>query len=144
MAGSSTSHTVPMDDQEPVASGSTIDPEFSSHVHHILTTGRVPERPITAVETNADGTVEYTMAPGPLPTGIDPITGRPNLLPRSALVYNEESESGMDNCSILYIHNRLERSTRYGSHYVEQLDITKHIPSCSCTITTSRHYSTDQ
>eukprot|EP00971_Amphidinium_carterae_P109898 2176994-Amphidinium_carterae.1 len=48
----------------------------------------------------AQNPVDHTMAPGPSTTGIDPITGRPNLLSRSALVHNEDSESGMDNCSI--------------------------------------------
>eukprot|EP00971_Amphidinium_carterae_P329261 6461584-Amphidinium_carterae.1 len=41
-----------------------------------------------------------TMAPGPSTTGIDPITGRPNLLPRSPLVYNTDSEEGHDTDSV--------------------------------------------
>eukprot|EP00971_Amphidinium_carterae_P182925 3630095-Amphidinium_carterae.1 len=62
MAGS----TIPTEESGAADPEETIDSEFSNYVHHILTTGRVPERPITSVEINADGTVEYTMAPGPL------------------------------------------------------------------------------
>eukprot|EP00971_Amphidinium_carterae_P181422 3599167-Amphidinium_carterae.1 len=55
------------------------------------------ETPTMPMDVHDHNPVEHTMAPGPLPTGIDPITGRPNLLPRSPLVYNTDSESRMDN-----------------------------------------------
>eukprot|EP00971_Amphidinium_carterae_P296435 5888823-Amphidinium_carterae.1 len=45
--------------------------------------------------------VDPTMAPGPLPTDIDPITGRPNLLPKSTLVYNTDSEDDNDSISTI-------------------------------------------
>eukprot|EP00971_Amphidinium_carterae_P250179 4966192-Amphidinium_carterae.1 len=60
---------------------------------------RMAEEEDRRAESEALNPVEQTMAPGPSTTGIDPITGRPNLLPRSSLVYNEDSESGMDTSS---------------------------------------------
>eukprot|EP00971_Amphidinium_carterae_P161799 3207462-Amphidinium_carterae.1 len=39
---------------------------------------RSTEVTTTPMDVDDQNPVEHTMAPGPLPTGIDPITGRPN------------------------------------------------------------------
>eukprot|EP00971_Amphidinium_carterae_P296318 5886111-Amphidinium_carterae.1 len=49
-----------------------------------------------ATSTTEERTTNPTMAPGPLPTGVYPITGRPNKLPRSALTYKTDSEHSSD------------------------------------------------
>eukprot|EP00971_Amphidinium_carterae_P313104 6222356-Amphidinium_carterae.1 len=54
-----------------------------------------------ATSSTEEKTASSTMAPGPLTTGVDPITGRPNLLPRSPLVYNTDSEDSNDSDSTI-------------------------------------------
>eukprot|EP00971_Amphidinium_carterae_P252115 5005691-Amphidinium_carterae.1 len=54
-----------------------------------------------ATSTTEERTTSPTMAPGPLPTGINPITGRPNKLPRSTLMYNTDSEDSLDSESTI-------------------------------------------
>eukprot|EP00971_Amphidinium_carterae_P137994 2735012-Amphidinium_carterae.1 len=54
-----------------------------------------------ATSTTEEGMTSPTMAPGPLPTGIDPISGRPNKLPRSAVTYNTDSEHNSDSDSTI-------------------------------------------